>query len=530
MRRELPFRSLHRLGWTDTLMLAVGLLLCAAFLLLWRIVAAEFEGARLSRLEAGLTAHGEVSIVLRHPWPAVDARQAEAPAAILSVNLETLRAVVEQEERLQAPFDALLTAVAQWAVMPPRSESDAQDPRGQGGSTMAALQGMDNALRAEVQEQRRASHRNWRLGVGTALLSSLTGLVLLALQRRKLLRGAQRQVAVATAQLRAVYTAAPIGLVLLDEHLRIQRANPSFAAMAHLERGLPAGSPLEQAVPELAEVLAPLLQDALRRGDALQGREVTIIPILGALPRHYFVAAEPVLGVEEPALMSLVVVDVTDRVAAEAWREEVVAELNHRVKNMLATVQSLAAQTLRGAGHDPHRFAADFSARLGALSRSHELIAADGWNGTTVIQAAHAALAPWLPSGRLTLVGPSRLTLRAAQVQALMVGLTELAGNASRYGALSGGGGRVTLSWELVAGGLVRLSWHEAGGPRLAGPPARRGFGLRFLERGVAHDLGREARAKLTFDPGGLSYEVIFRPHSHGHPTGELRKAAGAAA
>ncbi len=277
-------------------------------------------------------------------------------------------------------------------------------------------------------------------------------------------------------------------------------------------------------------MLAQLISRALRKGEALPGREVALNASLGSPPRHYFVAAEPVLGLEGPALMSLVVVDVTDRVAAEAWREEVVAELNHRVKNMLATVQSLAAQTLRGAGHDPHRFAADFSARLGALSRSHELIAADGWSGTTLVQAIHTALAPWLSSGRLTLAGPSRLPLRAAQVQALMVGLAELAGNASRYGALSGGGGRVMLSWEVRADGLVRLLWQEIGGPRLSGPPTRRGFGLRFLERGVAHDLGREAKAELHFDPMGLSYEVVFRPHANGMLPVAQQLRAGAAA
>jgi PAS domain-containing protein len=464
MRGDLPFRSFPRFGLAVS-PLPVGLILLSALLLICRVIGAGREETRLLRLETGLQAHGEVSVLLRGAHFAGTAEQGQALATILAINLAELQSVVAQEPKLQAPFGLLSAAITASQMAQPAARGAAarhslpaatSPPLALNDEALSALTELGRALRQDLRDLRDQGHRNWRLLIAATLLSGGAGFALLLLQRQRFLHGAEQQVAVATAQLRAVYAAAPIGLVLLDDSFRILRTNPSFAAMAHLNGAVPEGVPLRQAMPGLAQVLEPLLGSAQVAGQALVGQEFVIEAARGTLPRHYFVTAEPVVGVEGPPLMSLVVVDVTDRVAAEVWRAEVVAELNHRVKNTLATVQSLAAQTLRGAGDDPHRFAADFSARLGALSRSHELIAADGWSGTTVSQAVNAALAPWLSSGRLALAGPTRVTLRAAQVQALMIALGELAGNAARHGALAGGGGRVLLSWELLPNGLVR--------------------------------------------------------------------------
>jgi two-component sensor histidine kinase len=520
MRRALPAVPLRRLGWAYASPLSLSLIALSALLLIGRMVSAEWEGTRLARLEAGLQAQSEVAALLRGAAPAGYLSPQGSAATILAVNLAELKNVAEREPDLQAPFRLLSAVVTAEGASRPASPQEIESARtrviqSREEGALLAVQVLGRSLRQEINELREEGHRRWQFWIIASLASGFAGFSLLLAQRQRSVRGAERQVAVATAQLRAVYAAAPIGLLLLDDRLRILRANPSFAAMAQQAQGIPEGTPLDQVMPGLASVLEPLLQTVQEPALPLVGREVVMEAARGALPRHYFMTAEPVVGIDGPPLMSLVVVDMTDRVAAEAWRAEVVAELNHRVKNTLATVQSLAAQTLRGAGHDPHRFAADFSARLGALSRSHELIAADGWSGTTVAQAVNAALAPWLSSGRLVVVGPSRVLLRAAQVQALMIALGELAGNASRHGAFAETGGRVLLSWELLGNGLVRLRWQEKGGPSVTVPLLRRGFGLRFLERGLAHDLGREAHAELRFEPSGLHYEVCFRPYSH---------------
>jgi two-component sensor histidine kinase len=200
---------------------------------------------------------------------------------------------------------------------------------------------------------------------------------------------------------------------------------------------------------------------------------------------------------------------------AAGRRELLVAELNHRVKNMLATVQSLAAQTLKGTGGDPGRFARHFSARLRTLARAHDLLSRDDWRPAEFRTVAHAALAPWLDGvaeeERVVISGEGSIVVSPQQTQALVLALHELATNATKYGALSRRGGRVELRHELGADGIATLRWSETGGPPLAGPPGRRGFGTRLLERGLARDLGPGSSVELRFEPAGLHAVLRFK-------------------
>lgn len=345
------------------------------------------------------------------------------------------------------------------------------------------------------------------MGTGGALLLA----ALLSARRRERLQtsGARHK----GAELRAICKATPAGLALLDGECRLREVNPGFAALAGQAEARLAGRHLAEAMPMLGSLLLPMLRGALARGEGLPGQEVQVVAP-GGRSHHYFIAAEPVLGGDAQARLSLVVMDISDKAAVESWRKELVAELNHRVKNTLSTVQSLAAQTMRGAGQDPNRFAADFSARLGALSRSHELLASVGWSKATLDGAIEAALAPWkavwLATGQLVMHGPSGVVVRPSQAQAMVIAISELASNASRHGALAHDG-RVTLTWRTTPNGVIHLSWHEHGKQRLREAPPQRGFGLRFLERGLAHDLGQGARAELRFEPPGLQYDVSFR-------------------
>jgi PAS domain S-box-containing protein len=208
-------------------------------------------------------------------------------------------------------------------------------------------------------------------------------------------------------------------------------------------------------------------------------------------------------GDEAPRRLAGLASDVTARHEAEERRRLLVAELNHRVKNTLATVQSLAHQTGRAAG-SAGEFTAAFEGRLLALARAHDLLTREDWRGATVADVAGGALAPHLASGRVSLAGPA-LRIGPREAVALAMALGELASNAAKHGALSAEGGRVSVSWRAEAddrhGGGVLL-WEESGGPPVAAPPARRGFGLRMLVQGLRQDL--RAAAELDFAPGGL--------------------------
>jgi two-component sensor histidine kinase len=193
--------------------------------------------------------------------------------------------------------------------------------------------------------------------------------------------------------------------------------------------------------------------------------------------------------------------DATARKLAEQHRELLIRELNHRVKNTLATVQSIAAQTL-STGCEPAVREA-FAARLISLAGAHDLLTRGNWEGAGLAEVAQEALGPHLGDGRIALSGPNlRLSPKAAV--AFGMAFHELATNAAKYGALSVPEGRITLAWEVEGEGF-RLRWMERGGPPVA-PPTHRGFGSRLLERGLPHEL--HGALRLDFRPGGLDCTI----------------------
>ncbi|HLL32069.1 MAG TPA: HWE histidine kinase domain-containing protein [Allosphingosinicella sp.] len=195
--------------------------------------------------------------------------------------------------------------------------------------------------------------------------------------------------------------------------------------------------------------------------------------------------------------------DIHERKVAEEHQRLLINELNHRVKNTLASVQGIAFQTLRG--DVPLAEArARFEARLMALSGAHNLLTEENWGGASLERVVSDSVEHLAgESARFDVEGePLRLAPRAAL--ALAMALHELGTNAAKYGALSVEGGRVTIAWSQT-GDRLRLEWRESGGPPVE-PRGRRGFGSRLIERGLAADLG--GAAALHFDPSGLRCEI----------------------
>lgn len=182
-------------------------------------------------------------------------------------------------------------------------------------------------------------------------------------------------------------------------------------------------------------------------------------------------------------------------------------ELNHRVKNTLATVQSIFLQTLRRESV-PDQAIERVMSRLMALSRSHDLLTENSWLSAPLREVALRALAPFGaaddPAGRFTLRGDAS-ELLSKPALAVAMALHELATNAVKHGALGVAAGRVDLSWQRVPGGILRLTWVERGGPAVH-EPVHSGFGRRLIERGLVHELGGAAR--LGFHPDGLICEI----------------------
>ena len=206
-----------------------------------------------------------------------------------------------------------------------------------------------------------------------------------------------------------------------------------------------------------------------------------------------------------------VVQDITERKASEQRQNLLMDELNHRVKNTLATVQSLASQTARGAPA-PAAFRERFEGRLIALSKAHDQLTSHHWESADLRELLSGSLAPYAGVGteRVVLRGED-VVLRPRAVLTLAMAVHELTTNAAKYGALSVPGGRIEIQWQAVRAGtgrpVLRIDWLEQGGPSVA-VPEQRGFGSKLIEGSIAAELGGTAR--LVFEPNGLRCEIVI--------------------
>jgi two-component sensor histidine kinase len=193
-------------------------------------------------------------------------------------------------------------------------------------------------------------------------------------------------------------------------------------------------------------------------------------------------------------------------------RQEILTdELQHRIKNAMAVVQSIANQTLKSTGGGA-AFEAAFSNRLKALSNAHARLGAGRWDAADIRDLVSDALAPFGGSGegRIEASGPN-LLIASEQALSLTLCLHELATNAAKHGALSTPEGRLKIVWSAGPNdGVVRFAWREFDGPSVK-KPKRVGFGARLLESAMSQHGGN--RAVLSYNPDGVCWTVDFRAH-----------------
>ncbi len=217
-----------------------------------------------------------------------------------------------------------------------------------------------------------------------------------------------------------------------------------------------------------------------------------------------FLTSATALRNEQGAIVGAVSVslDISERKRSEEQRQLLVHELNHRVKNTLATVQSIAQQTLRGAATMAEAGDA-LSDRLIALAKAHDVLTRESWEGAELGDIVGGATAPLAGRERFVVSGPPvRLTPTLSLSFALA--LHELATNAAKYGALSTPDGVVTISWDVaepLGEPWLTLRWVERGGPPVQ-PPSRQGFGSRLIQRSLSAEIG--GMATLDYAPDGL--------------------------
>ena len=206
-------------------------------------------------------------------------------------------------------------------------------------------------------------------------------------------------------------------------------------------------------------------------------------------------------------LFMVILRDITERKRHEEHAQLLMREVNHRAKNMLAVVQSIARQT---AATNPDEFMARFGERIQALSKSQDLLVQTEWKGVDMAALVQSQLAHFedLIGTRIELTGPP-LSISASAAQTIGMALHELCTNAGKYGALSNRDGRLEVSWSLECAGkeeeAFAMSWREVGGPPVS-IPARLGFGSTVIRRLAKENL--DAQVDLDFAASGLSWRL----------------------
>lgn len=332
------------------------------------------------------------------------------------------------------------------------------------------------------------------------------------LQRVQEVQQANQSLLQETGELRDIFRQAPgFMAVLTGSELTFTLANDAYQQLIGHRPVM--GVPINQALPEVrSQGFVDLLETVMATREPFIGRSASVIlqRTPEGPPEERFVdfIYQPILGADGQAAGVFVEgSDVTDRVRAEQQQKLLLDELNHRVKNTLATVQSIAAQTLRTTP-DPEAFKQAFESRLMALSSTHDLLTASSWRGADLREILRAEFRPH-GTERYRLEGPE-LGLSPARALALGLLFHELATNAAKYGALSSPEGCVKVTWKIeTEAGHDRLviTWTEENGPEVV-KPTRKGFGSRLIERSLKGELGGEAT--LDYRPDGIHCQVIL--------------------
>jgi two-component system, chemotaxis family, CheB/CheR fusion protein len=301
-----------------------------------------------------------------------------------------------------------------------------------------------------------------------------------------------------------------IATIFLDNDLRIKSVTPRMIDIFQL-RDTDRGRPIADFVTALD--YAGLMDDAgmvlrnlsfVEKEVGLRDKRMTFLMRI----RPYRTVDNLIDGVV------VTFVDISERRRSSDQRTVLIQELNHRVKNSLATVQSIAAQTFRFT-ETPEAFQQTFEARLMALAKTHDLLTKGEWETASLRELLIAELEPYggMESSRFTLNGQN-VQLTSAMALALGLVFHELATNAIKFGALSVPSGSVEIGWEIETS-QHRLRWHwiETGGPPVK-KPSRRGMGSRVIEKGLMHEFGGEAR--IDFDPSGVQCSIDIPLPGHG--------------
>lgn len=310
-------------------------------------------------------------------------------------------------------------------------------------------------------------------------------------------------------EIETLYKTAPVGLGMVNRNLRFLRVNQRFADLCALGSDAVTGRLLKDVIPALAERMIVPIAEVFEQARENVNLDATVhLDDKGA--RDFLIDFYPYHEEGRVTAVGIVVKDVTEIRRLEKELRRLMDELQHRVKNTLATVASIVNQTV-GSKRERGALIDTLKNRIGALAATHNLLTLQDWRDASLQDILEAELTPYDHKDRIKLTGPE---VRLPPKHALSLTLTfhELATNAAKYGALTGTDGKLDIDWIVsvdAVGRQLTLNWVESGVTNMPLASTKASFGTRLIKSAVVHDL--QGTCDYRLESGGLKCTLAMR-------------------
>lgn len=309
-------------------------------------------------------------------------------------------------------------------------------------------------------------------------------------------------------EIETLYETAPVGMAMVDRNRRFLKINRHFAELNGQAVEKHIGRTLEEMLPSLSERMERPIVEVFDHASAVTNLEASV-RLEGKSVRDFVIDVYPYQEDGIVRAVGIVFKDMTELRRLEKDLRQLMDELQHRVKNTLATVASIITQSIAGKS-DPAELATSLKMRIGALAATHNLLTLRNWRDASLQEILKAELKPFDHEERITINGPPVL-LPPKPALTMTLTLHELATNAAKYGALAHEGARLEVNWivsEDGAGRELTLEWRECDVRRNSAVTVKESFGTRLIKNAVVHDLQGHCEHRLEAD--GLRCTIKF--------------------
>ncbi|MBM0103188.1 PAS domain-containing protein [Steroidobacter sp. S1-65] len=310
-------------------------------------------------------------------------------------------------------------------------------------------------------------------------------------------------------EIETLYKTAPIGMATVDRSMRFLRVNQRFADVAGHEMEALIGRTLQDMIPALATRMTTPIKEVFDQAKETVNIDATVRMSDEAM-RDFLIDFYPYEEDGRTTAVGVVLTDVTEVRRLEKELRRLMDELQHRVKNTLATVASIVNQTV-SSKTDRGDLVQTLKRRIGALAATHTLLTLRDWRDASLRDILQAELTPYEQHDRIKLEGPD-VRLPPKHALSLTMTLHELTTNAAKYGALAREGGRLAVTWTVnvdAQGKALTLHWIESGVAGISPADVKQGFGTRLIKSAVVHDLQGACDYRLA--DGGLNCTLSMR-------------------